>query len=113
MCAELAKSGCEVELGVELQHLEQFDNNIKVTLLKHKIASNIEPITFTEKASYKWIIGADGVKGVVRKLLGMKLLGETTMESFVMGDAIVEGLAHDVHPNMLFYYYSDYRLEYS
>jgi flavin-dependent dehydrogenase len=92
--AELAKSGCEVELGVELQHLEQFDDNVKVTLLKHNTASNNELVT--EEASYEWVIGADGAKGVVRKLLGLKLLGETTTERFVVGDAMMEGLAHDV-----------------
>ncbi|KAF9486065.1 monooxygenase [Pholiota conissans] len=88
--AELEKSGCEVELGVELQHLEQFDDHVKVSLLKHSLDEKAESIK--EEASYEWVIGADGAKGAVRREMGLKLLGETTPHNFVTGDFRLEGL---------------------
>jgi hypothetical protein len=92
----LSKTGCEVELGVELQHLEQFDDHVKVSLLKHNLdgAKSVEPIK--EEESYDWVIGSDGAKGAVRRELGLKLLGETTTYSFITGDFRLEGLESDV-----------------
>ncbi|KAF9485253.1 pentachlorophenol 4-monooxygenase [Pholiota conissans] len=90
--AELAKYGCEVEFGTELVNFEQFDDRVEVKLLKH-MQNGAEPIT--ENPNYDWLIGADGVKSVVRRQLGLKLLGETITEKFVTGDAKVEGLTPD------------------
>lgn len=94
--AELSKVGCEVELGVELQHLEQFDDHVKVSLLKHNLdgTKGVEPTK--EEESYDWVIGSDGAKGAVRRELGLKLLGETTTYSFITGDFRLEGLESDV-----------------
>ncbi|KAF8185714.1 FAD binding domain-containing protein [Pholiota molesta] len=93
--AELSKAGCEVELGVELQHLEQFGDHVKVSLLKHDLdgSKGVEPVQ--EEGSYEWVIGSDGAKGAVRKELGLHLLGETTAVNFITGDFRVEGLESD------------------
>ncbi|KAF8194103.1 FAD binding domain-containing protein [Pholiota molesta] len=94
--AELSKTGCEVELGVELHHLEQSDDHVNVSLLKHNLdgTEGVEPLR--EEASYDWVIGSDGAKGAVRKELGLKLLGETTAYSFIAGDFRLEGLENDI-----------------
>jgi flavin-dependent dehydrogenase len=94
--AELSKTGCEVELGVELHHLEQSDDHVNVSLLKHNLdgTTGVEPLR--EEASYDWVIGSDGAKGAVRKELGLKLLGETTPYNFIAGDFRLEGLENDV-----------------
>ncbi|KAF8185711.1 FAD binding domain-containing protein [Pholiota molesta] len=94
--AELSKTGCEVELGVELHHLEQFDDHVKVSLLKHNLdgTKGVDPLK--EEASYDWVIGSDGAKGAVRKELGLKLLGETTPYNFIAGDFRLEGLENDI-----------------
>lgn len=90
MRAELSKCGCEVELGVELQTFEQFDDHVKVTLLRHSLdGGDSEPKT--EEASYDWVIGADGARGAVRHVLGLKFIGETTTQKFVVGDVEFEG----------------------
>ncbi|KJA26224.1 hypothetical protein HYPSUDRAFT_198983 [Hypholoma sublateritium FD-334 SS-4] len=89
MRAELSKCGCEVELGVELQTFEQFDDHVKVTLLRHSLDSgDVEPKT--EEATYDWVIGADGARGAVRHVLGLKFIGETTTQKFVVGDVEFE-----------------------
>ncbi|KAF9477005.1 hypothetical protein BDN70DRAFT_881639 [Pholiota conissans] len=91
--AELEKCGCEVELGVEFQHMEQYDDHVKVTLLKHSLDGSAEPVK--EEASYDWVVGADGAKGAVRKKMGLKLFGETTLYNFATGDFKLEGLVPD------------------
>ncbi|KAF8905056.1 hypothetical protein CPB84DRAFT_1814291 [Gymnopilus junonius] len=67
--AELQKFGVPVELG-------QFEDHVDVELLRHPLEDlSVEPIL--EKASYRWVVGADGAKGVVRKLLELSFVGET------------------------------------
>ena len=90
MRAELSKYGCEVELGVELQTFTQLDDHVEVTLLKHSLdGGDVTP--GTEKASYDWVIGADGARGAVRQVLGLKFIGETTTQKFVVGDVEFDG----------------------
>lgn len=91
--AELEKYGCTVELGVELQSLEQFDSHVQVKLLRHSL--DLTEAQF-EKGSYEWVIGADGARGAVRKQLGLSFLGETAVERFVVGDIKVDGLDSSV-----------------
>lgn len=101
MRAELARYGCEVELGVELQTFEQSNDNVRVTLRKHSTNSetqDTEPII--QGAVYDWVIGADGARGTVRRVLGLKLLGETTAQEMIVGDVELEGLAADVRVPM-------------
>ena len=86
---EMKKYNTSIELGVELVSLEQFDDRVEVKIHKR----NTENSEFEEELStYKWVVGTDGARGVVRKLLGLKLLGETKDEKFVIGDIKLEGL---------------------
>ena len=85
----MKKYNCSIELGVELVSLEQFDDRVEVKIHKR----NTENSEFEEGLStYKWVVGADGARGVVRKSLGLTFLGETKGEKFVIGDIKVEGL---------------------
>ena len=94
---EMKKYNSFVELGVELVTMEQFDHGVEVKLRKRRPGGNPENPEFDEETSkYKWIVGADGARGVVRKLLGLTFLGETKVERFVVGDIKVEGIALDV-----------------
>ncbi|KAL0562715.1 hypothetical protein V5O48_019366, partial [Marasmius crinis-equi] len=46
-----------------------------------------------EEAEYSWMIGADGARGIVRKLLGLSFLGETSnTDNICVGDVLVQGL---------------------
>jgi len=106
--AELEKLGCMVDLGVELLSFEQDDaeGKVHVKLAKHDLTSRDvqspydsaepSPTTIIEEASYKWVIGADGARGVVRKQLGLSFLGETSEQRMLTGDIKVEGLISEV-----------------
>jgi hypothetical protein len=50
-----------------------------------------------EVCKYSWMVGTDGAKGVVRKQLGLKFVGETrAVENFVVGDIYEESLSSEV-----------------
>lgn len=92
--AALAKFGCQVELGSELISFEQADDRVHAKLTKPAPEGGDRVI---ENASFDWVIGTDGARGIVRKLLGLSFLGETrTMENMVVGDIHVEGLSPEV-----------------
>jgi len=91
--AELEKYGCTIEIGVELQSLEQFDSHVQVKLLRHSLDSTESQL---EEGSYEWVIGADGARGAVRKQLSLSFLGETAVERFVVGDMKIDGLDFSV-----------------
>ena len=87
--SEMEKYNASIELGVELVSLEQFDDRVEVKIHKR----NTENSEFEEESStYKWVVGTDGARGVVRKLLGLTFLGETKDERFIIGDVKAEGL---------------------
>jgi len=106
--AELEKMGCTVDLGVELLSFEQDDaeGKVHVKLAKQDFTSGVvqspydsaepSPTTIIEEASYKWVIGADGARGAVRKQLGLSFLGETSEQRMLTGDIKVEGLISEV-----------------
>lgn len=80
----LKKYGVEVELETELVGFEQHDDHVTATLVKRQTTS-VENI--------KYLVGADGAKGIVRKLLGLEFLGETRDKMQVLiGDIEIEGL---------------------
>ena len=86
---EMKKYNSSIELGVELVSFEQFDDRVEVKIRKR----NAEDSEFEEESStYRWVVGADGARGVVRKLLGLPFQGETKVGNFVIGDIKVEGL---------------------
>jgi len=93
--AELDKFGVKVEIGTELQTIEQHVDFIKVKILKYDLENSLaEPIV--EESAYQWVIGADGAKGTVRKQLGLSFRGETTKQAFIVGDIMAQGLKQDV-----------------
>ena len=81
----LEKFSCFVETGIELRSFEQSDEGVTAVLVKNEISETVHT---------KWVIGADGAKGVrygvtttadrdwkligaVRKQLGLTFMGET------------------------------------
>src|SRR5271163_1315228 len=60
----LQSFGVTVERGVELVALSQDDDTVQLTLQQGGK---------TERASASWVIGADGARSTVRKLIGTKL----------------------------------------
>ncbi|KAG1799865.1 FAD binding domain-containing protein [Suillus plorans] len=80
----LEKFSCSVEMGTELRSFEQSDEGVTAVLAKNGIL---------ETFNTKWVIGADGARGIVRKQLGLTFLGETRDDiRLVMGDIRLHGL---------------------
>ena len=96
----MKKYNSSVELGAELVSLEQFDDRVEVKIRKR----NTDNSEFEEESStYKWAVGADGARGIVRKLLDLTFQGETKAEKFVIGDIKVEGLIDVGFPYSLYH----------
>ncbi|KAI9064756.1 hypothetical protein FKP32DRAFT_1611066 [Trametes sanguinea] len=84
----LAKHGVQVELATELTQLEQDEGGVIATLKKHD--------TEVEEARVAYVIGADGGRGVTRKLIGAVFEGQTReYDGHVWADVEVEGLSPD------------------
>ncbi|KAG2035873.1 FAD binding domain-containing protein, partial [Suillus americanus] len=85
----LEKFSCSVEMGTELRSFEQSDEGVTAVLAKNGISETFDT---------KWIIGADGAKGIVRKQLGLAFLGETRDDTrIVTGDIRLKGVGLDRH----------------
>ncbi|KAG2111013.1 FAD binding domain-containing protein [Suillus discolor] len=83
----LEKFSCSVEMGTELRSFEQSDEGVTAVLAKNGISETFDT---------KWIIGADGAKGIVRKQLGLTFLGETRDDAqMVTGDICLMGVDLD------------------
>jgi 2-polyprenyl-6-methoxyphenol hydroxylase-like FAD-dependent oxidoreductase len=78
----LQSLGVTVERGVELVALSQDGNGVHLTLRHHDGT--------TEEAAASWVIGADGARSAVRKLVGTKLAGSFVGERFLLGDVDAE-----------------------
>jgi len=88
----LARLGCAVELGTELISFTQTDDHVEAKLCVKGMDPDSEGVE--EIASFDYMVGTDGARGVVRKQLGLPFVGETrTVENFVVGDIKVEGLS--------------------
>jgi 2-polyprenyl-6-methoxyphenol hydroxylase-like FAD-dependent oxidoreductase len=81
----LQSLGVTLERGVDLVSLSQDDGAVRLTL-QHADGS-------TEQASAAWVIGADGARSTVRRLVGTKLAGSFVGERFLLGDVDAE---HDL-----------------
>ncbi|KAG2125947.1 FAD binding domain-containing protein [Suillus clintonianus] len=80
----LEKFSCPIEMGTELCSFEQSDEGVTTVLTKNGIL---------ETFNAKWMIGADGAKGVVRKQLGLTFFGETREDTqTVTGDIRLTGV---------------------
>ena len=95
---EMEKYNSSIEIGVELVSLEQLDDGVEVKLHK-KNTQNSE--VEEEISKYDWVVGTDGARGPIRKLLGLTFLGETKVEKMIVGDIRVEGLADVSLPSFL------------
>ncbi|KAG2040373.1 FAD binding domain-containing protein [Suillus americanus] len=83
----LEKFSCSVEMGTELRSFEQSDEGVTAV---------IEKDGTLETFNTKWVIGADGAKGIVRKQLGLTFLGETRDDvRMVMGDIRLHAVGLD------------------
>ncbi|EMD32551.1 hypothetical protein CERSUDRAFT_118603 [Gelatoporia subvermispora B] len=71
--SHLAKFDCQVELATELVGFEQHQDHVVAQIRNVQDGS-------TETVTCRWLVGTDGAKGVVRKLLGLTFLGETREE---------------------------------
>ncbi|KAF9525331.1 FAD binding domain-containing protein [Crepidotus variabilis] len=74
-----SQRGLMVERGVELIALEQFEDHVAVKL-RHIAEGTIEETRF------KYIVGCDGAKGLVRKYIGLDFIGESRLQRFAVGD---------------------------
>ncbi|KAK0434565.1 FAD binding domain-containing protein [Armillaria borealis] len=73
------KYHCPVELGTELLSFSQEKDYVNATL--RTLDGTQQDLTFS------WLLGADGARGVVRKMLGLSFLGETSnIDKIVVGD---------------------------
>ncbi|KAG0702988.1 FAD binding domain-containing protein [Suillus ampliporus] len=83
----LEKFSCSVEMGTELRSFEQSAEGVTAVLARNGILETFDT---------KWMIGADGAKGVVRKQLGLVFLGETRNDyRFLTGDVRLKGVGLD------------------
>jgi 2-polyprenyl-6-methoxyphenol hydroxylase-like FAD-dependent oxidoreductase len=91
---ELNKLGCETEWGTTLLSLEQPEGGDFVrAFVSRPHPESHEHEHLTESATYDFVVGADGARGVVRKSLGLTFLGETSnADNLVVGDVMVHGL---------------------
>ncbi|KAF4605648.1 hypothetical protein EYR40_004436 [Pleurotus pulmonarius] len=98
---ELQKYGCTVELNKELIGLIQDERGVTA-----EIRGDADGDHQFVRSSY--LIGADGGKGVTRKLLDLSLLGHTVeADGMVVGNVVVENLTTEAwhiwkNPNSLF-----------
>ncbi|PCH36626.1 monooxygenase [Wolfiporia cocos MD-104 SS10] len=85
--SHLAQYNCYVELGTELRGLEQHPDHV----LAHVVKKN-GAVEEQESVACRWLIGTDGARGIVRKLLEFELVGETRVERAIVGEIGLKGL---------------------
>jgi 2-polyprenyl-6-methoxyphenol hydroxylase-like FAD-dependent oxidoreductase len=91
LSTHLREYGCEIEYDTELKSFEQFEDHVATNLVK--FGGNVEK-EINVTATY--VIGADGTRGTVRKLLGLSFLGETrTREHWVIADVQLNNIHID------------------
>lgn len=92
--AALEKYSCHVEFGTELLNFEQHEDRVDVRLTRRGLGGGP---SVEEVMGFDFVVGTDGARGSVRKLLGLSFLGETrTIENLVVGDIHINGLDQKV-----------------
>lgn len=82
--SHLEKYDCKVELGTALSFFKQSNDLVEAHLLKADGSQEI--------ANFSWLVGADGAKGVTRKLLGLSFEGDRAGLTILIGDIrVVDG----------------------
>ncbi|TBU28541.1 FAD binding domain-containing protein [Dichomitus squalens] len=88
----LAKHGIHVELRTEPVSMEQDDEGVSVTL--KRVDGDGKEQTESVRAAY--VVGADGARGITRKLIGATFEGQTQdADGSVYADAVIEGLSSE------------------
>ncbi|KAH8110152.1 FAD binding domain-containing protein [Phellopilus nigrolimitatus] len=84
----IADLGGTVELGTALVGIEQDESGATA-----EIARTVDGVEVKERTKYSYIVGADGARSTVRKVLGLNFVGETREEGMMyIVDARVEGI---------------------
>ncbi|KAF9527743.1 FAD binding domain-containing protein [Crepidotus variabilis] len=85
----IVKLGGVIDRGIELKNLQQSESTVQATLVNEKQGG-------IEEASYEYVVGMDGGKSIVRKLLDFPFIGETRGDTqVVFGDFYMNGLGSD------------------
>ncbi|KII91041.1 hypothetical protein PLICRDRAFT_174374 [Plicaturopsis crispa FD-325 SS-3] len=89
---KLREYGTNVQLGTRLHSFKEEGDHVVAQLLK----TSLDGSEIQETVTVDWIIGTDGAKGVVRKQLGLRLLGETREDDrLVLGEIRLTGIDRD------------------
>jgi 2-polyprenyl-6-methoxyphenol hydroxylase-like FAD-dependent oxidoreductase len=84
----LAEFGREVELDRELRELTQDDAGVEATM--------VDSGGGTHRVRAAYVVGADGGRSAVRKLLGLGFAGESREDQHLyVGDVVLEGIPRD------------------
>jgi len=87
--SHIEKYSCHVELATRLQSFEQKSDHVVAQLVKTTDDGQEVP----ETLSVKFLLGSDGARGVVRKMLGLTFVGQTCEEELIVtGDIYITGL---------------------
>ncbi|KIJ12418.1 hypothetical protein PAXINDRAFT_171232 [Paxillus involutus ATCC 200175] len=87
---ELNTYGCKVELGTSLLDFQQDRDGVTANL-------SISETNSQESFRASFLVGADGAKGVTRKLLKCSFLGETKDDNGILvGNVVIENLSTEV-----------------
>ena len=79
--------GTQVEFGSELRSFTQSADSVSAEIVRHVDGKEV-----VERSSVPWLVGCDGARSVVRKILGLSFLGETKDDhEMVIGDVKVKG----------------------
>ena len=88
----LQKVGVEVEWGVEMEGFEQHADHVSVTLKR-----TISGVDTVETTTTPYLLSAEGAHSIVRKKLDLGFYGETTSQSYIIGDIeVLDGINRDV-----------------
>ncbi|KAI0784360.1 monooxygenase [Abortiporus biennis] len=90
----LRKFGIEVELNSELLSFQQDNTRVSAEILKRSSSGSEET---RELATFDFLVGADGAKGITRKQIGLPFSGSSASPATrrIVGDVYVEGLTMD------------------
>ncbi|KAF4566110.1 hypothetical protein EYR36_011525 [Pleurotus pulmonarius] len=87
LTSHFQKLGGLVERGVELVSFKQTSDNVSVVFRYHGGEGATE-----ERATFGYLVGADGARSQTRKQLGLSFLGETRKaQQMIIGDVFIRG----------------------
>lgn len=94
MREHLARYGVHVELSKGLIDIHQKGDHVIASIAR---CENGQPTADREDVACSYLVGADGARGVTRKLLKLSFAGETRdTDGQVWGDVEIDGLDDQV-----------------